>query len=159
MVGNSRPSSTDSSHSNSNAAIVAGIAAAAGGAGQNVSFSDVMLEYAKLSQDERINEAIRAAVAAATGNNVTGSGGGGEGRSPVRQAFDMKSHSGKIPVGYPEVTLHPVSAMFDSGCNSNNNNNNNNNSNASGGAHTNSLLHGILTKVNFILAKEIPLKN
>lgn len=105
--GNSRPSSADSSHSNSNSnninlnAIQTSTPNTA-----NVSFKDVLVKFAKMSQNERQNTA-----SLLTANNS-------------KQT---------APPPYPEVTLHPL---------------NSSNQDPQSISHTNSLLHGILTKVS-----------
>lgn len=132
IEGNSRPSSRESSQSNSNFMGSTTLNASA----VNVSLNDVLLEFAKFTQSERLTAAANAAAAASS--------------SPLRTT-DINHTSTpiiKAQPGYPEVTLHPVSALLDStgtaqasvGGNGGNNSNNS-------GSHSNSLLHGILTKV------------
>ncbi|GAB0093922.1 hypothetical protein DMENIID0001_091140 [Sergentomyia squamirostris] len=109
---NSRPSSTDSTHSNN--ATTQTLSSTTGTTttttGNNLSFKDVLVQFAKLSQGDR--QLLQESTAAALNS------------------------SPKAPPPYPEVTLYPV-----------------NHSNATSSAqtpndnsHTNSLLHGILTK-------------
>ncbi|XP_055692510.1 uncharacterized protein LOC129795336 isoform X2 [Lutzomyia longipalpis] len=121
--GNSRPSSADSSHSNatnSNFATSSGHAATQSGGAPtgSLSFKDVLVQFAKLSQSDR------QMISTAT-EGVGGTGGGG---------------GSKAPPPYPEVTLYPVSSQSAAAANEQMMLNNANNS------HSNSLLHGILTK-------------
>lgn len=95
-------------------------------AGGNVSVNDFLLELVKAS--ERLN----------TNHNS----GQPDGHTPMRHPIDMKHTSTpimKAALGYPEVTLHPVPAMQDASGHLSPSN--------AQSAHSNSLLHGILTKV------------
>lgn len=97
---NSRPSSADSSPGNSNLASLNNSMSAANA---NVTFNDVLMQYAKLS--ERPSEMLPSS-------------------SMARQQS-----------GYPEVTLHPVNSQPNTALHQ------------SDSLQSNSLLHGILTKV------------
>lgn len=155
----SRPSSNDSSQSNSNAPPPTTLPGA-------VSFKDVLVQFAKMSQSDRsllsslssLSNAVTAAAAAASAGGTSvatttncssssqqRSSGGGAGESAM-------SSLGKGGA-YPEVTLHPV---MNSGS-SNSTATELNLSNGGGGgtsanqsqaanSTSNSLLHGILTK-------------
>lgn len=133
IEGNSRPSSRDSSQSNSNFMGATNTNTSGNATGGNVSLNDVLLEFAKFTQSERLNAAANAAAASAS--------------SPARTTDNNHTSTPilKAPPGYPEVTLHPVSALLDSSGGGNS-------QMASGGTgtHSNSLLHGILTKVILI---------
>uniref|UniRef100_A0A336LTY5 CSON004742 protein n=1 Tax=Culicoides sonorensis TaxID=179676 RepID=A0A336LTY5_CULSO len=113
---NSRPSSADSSHSNSNAPLM-----------NNASFKDILAQFAKMTPAERqlygSNNSIISALNMTTQNLQGGTSGSGSSKPPP----------------YPEVTLHPV--MNALGGSATNNTSNLDNTNTSS-----SLLHGILTK-------------
>ncbi|XP_059608713.1 uncharacterized protein LOC132256366 [Phlebotomus argentipes] len=121
--GNSRPSSADSSHSNaanSNFAPSTGQqnTSQSGTTIGNLSFKDVLVQFAKLSQSDR-QMISTTAEASSAANAVTNSLGG------------------KAPPPYPEVTLYPVNSQSSAEQIVLSNTNN---------THSNSLLHGILTK-------------
>lgn len=157
-AGNSRPSSADSSHSNSNSVITStpithsqtgnnqsmgsgAMSQGIGGNQQNVSFKDVLVKFAKMTPTER--QKLNA----------------GNSSSLLASLNLSNTKSVTATPSYPEVTLHPLSAIHaeqhsasasgssatgvgGSGATAVG-------SNSAGGSHTNSLLHGILTKVKY----------
>lgn len=94
--------------------------------------SDFLIELAKVAS-ERLS----------TTNSQTTNA-----QSPRRPSIEMKANTStpimKAALGYPEVTLHPVTAMQDSSANPTTGGV----ASASPTSHSNSLLHGILTKVS-----------
>jgi hypothetical protein len=177
---NSRPSSTESMHSNSNNTPFTTTTTTAAAAHNNNglstmdSFKDVLAQFATLSQNER--NLISSVAAALPGTNTSSSSAANFLASlNLPSTLTTTTASGKSapPPAYPEVTLHPVGAAgntnFLSGAadhkpNNNssnstvNNNNNKNVSNNNLGATNSSLLHGILTKVRRLESHSIPNK-
>ncbi|XP_058829477.1 uncharacterized protein DDB_G0283697-like isoform X2 [Topomyia yanbarensis] len=150
---NSRPSSNDSSQSNSNNLPASGATTPTG-----LSFKDVLVQFAKMSQSDRnllsnLSSITSAAVAATTASASATTNSSSS--SQQQQQHSQQNATANLSKGaYPEVTLHPVmnsssasgTATTDmnhsTGSNSSANQSQNNNNS------TNSLLHGILTKAS-----------
>lgn len=162
---NSRPSSNDSSQSNSNNQLpFAGGLSTSPAAG--FSISDVLAQFAKMSQTDRnllsnLTAAAAAAAAAASSAATATSSTTTHSSSSSHQQQQQQSQQNSVASNlsknsYPEVTLHPV-MNSSSATGSNADQNHSTGSNSGSGANqsqntssnansTNSLLHGILTK-------------
>ncbi|XP_053683627.1 titin homolog, partial [Sabethes cyaneus] len=156
---NSRPSSNDSSQSNSNNL-------PAGGGSSNppgLSFKDVLVQFAKMSQSDRnllsnLSSLTSAAVAATTATASATTNSSSSSQQQQQQQQSQQNAAANLSKGaYPEVTLHPVmNSNSTSGTVSNaemnhtggsqHTNGSNQAQNNSNNSSTNSLLHGILTK-------------
>uniref|UniRef100_A0A182JIY0 Uncharacterized protein n=1 Tax=Anopheles atroparvus TaxID=41427 RepID=A0A182JIY0_ANOAO len=160
---NSRPSSNDSSQSNSNflSSLVSASGAAASSSSQQQFLKDVLVQFAKMSQNEQsllsnlqllANNAVLASTgpSTATTNTVSSPQQSPQFQQQQQQQTLPQLHASLLSkASLPEVTLHPVmnSTAHSDILGSHNSTNPLTGANLSAvNTSTNSLLHGILTK-------------